>query len=72
MRQTHPKESWLLATAAFLADGEPTLTERATNLLRRAILSGVLQPGEKLAIHALADRFKIGTNADTGGIVPVG
>jgi GntR family transcriptional regulator, carbon starvation induced regulator len=68
MRQDTSERVIAFAAAAFPADGEPTLTERATNLLRRAILSGVLQPGEKLAIHALAERFKIGTTPIREGL----
>ena len=55
-------------TAAILGEGEPTLTERATSLLKRSILTGVLKPGEKLAVHALAERFSIGTTPIREGL----
>ena len=42
-------------TAAILGEGEPTLTERATSLLKRSILTGVLKPGVELGLEQASE-----------------
>jgi len=42
-------------------DGEATLSERAAALIERDVLSGDLEPGARLAIHALSRHYALGT-----------
>jgi GntR family carbon starvation induced transcriptional regulator len=47
--------------AASRPDGEATLSERAAALIERDVLSGDLEPGTRLAIHALSRHYALGT-----------
>jgi GntR family carbon starvation induced transcriptional regulator len=49
----------LFGTVAELASSE-TLSERAAAVLEHDILAGVWQPGDRLGIQALSDRYEIG------------
>jgi len=49
----------LFGTVAELANSE-TLSERAAAVLEHDILAGVWQPGDRLGIQALSDRYEIG------------
>lgn len=42
-------------------DRDGTLGERAAALIERDILSGALEPGSRLAVHALSSHYSIGT-----------
>lgn len=49
----------LFGTVAELANSE-TLSERAAAVLEHDILAGVWQPGDRLGIQALSERYEIG------------
>lgn len=49
----------LFGEAAHLAASD-TLSERAAALVEHDILAGVWQPGDRLGIHALSERYHIG------------
>ena len=47
---------------------EPTLSERAAALIERDILSGALEPGARLAVHALSRAYALGTTPVREGL----
>ncbi len=49
------------AVARSRQERDGTLSERAAALIERDILSGALEPGSRLAVHALSRHYGIGT-----------
>ena len=49
------------AVAPSRRERDGTLSERAAALIERDILSGALEPGSRLAVHALSRNYAIGT-----------